>query len=81
MIINTRNKSYAPKGKYDPPCTSSSPSSYSPTSTIQVSKADDSQGIASLFPFPNTTFSLNWLILKLILPSWTWLSSLRNESI
>jgi hypothetical protein len=27
MIINTRNKSYASKGKYDPPRTSSSPSS------------------------------------------------------
>jgi hypothetical protein len=27
MIINTRNKFYASKGKYDPPRTSSSPSS------------------------------------------------------
>jgi hypothetical protein len=39
MIKNTKNKSYAPKGKYDPPCTSSSPSSSSPAATIQVSKA------------------------------------------
>jgi hypothetical protein len=30
MIINTRNKSYAPKGKYDPPRNSSSLSSSSP---------------------------------------------------
>jgi hypothetical protein len=29
MVINTRNKAYAPKGKFDPPCISSSPSPYS----------------------------------------------------
>jgi hypothetical protein len=34
MIINTRNKSYSPNGKYDPPHTSSSPSSSSVGSTI-----------------------------------------------
>jgi hypothetical protein len=50
MIINTRNKSYAPKGKYDHPCTSSSSSSSSPTSTVQVSKAPDSQGATSSLP-------------------------------
>jgi hypothetical protein len=50
MIINTRNKSYAPKGKYDPPHTSSSPSSSSPTSIVQVPKAPDSQGITPLLP-------------------------------
>jgi hypothetical protein len=33
------------KGKYDPPCTSSSPSSSLPTATVQVPKALDSQGI------------------------------------
>ena len=47
MIINTRNKSYAPKGKYDPPHTSSSPSSYSPVATVHVSKSHDSQGTTS----------------------------------
>jgi hypothetical protein len=47
MIINTRNKSYAPKGKYDPPHTSSSPSSSSPVATLQVPKASDSQGTNS----------------------------------
>jgi hypothetical protein len=47
MIINTRNKSYAPKGKYDPPCISSSPSSSSLASTVQVPKVLDSQGITS----------------------------------
>jgi hypothetical protein len=44
MIINTRNKAYAPKGKYDPPHNSSSPRSSSSASTVQVSKVPDSQG-------------------------------------
>ena len=47
MIINTRDKSYAPKGKYDPPRTSSSPSSSSLATTVPVSKALDSQGNTS----------------------------------
>jgi hypothetical protein len=34
MIINNRNKSYALKGKYDPPHTSSIPISYSPAAII-----------------------------------------------
>jgi hypothetical protein len=34
MIINTKNKSYAPKGKYDPPHNSSSPSSSSSTAIV-----------------------------------------------
>jgi hypothetical protein len=72
MIVNTRNKSYAPKGKYDPPRTSSSPSSYSPAAIVKVSKAPDSQGTTS--PLPNKTFSINWIILKLMPPSWTWFS-------
>jgi hypothetical protein len=50
MVINTKNKSYAPKGKYDPPRTSSSPSSSSPTATVQVSKTPDSQGTTSPLP-------------------------------
>jgi hypothetical protein len=43
MIINTRNKSYAPKRKYDPPRTSSIPISSSPITIVQVPKAPDSQ--------------------------------------
>jgi hypothetical protein len=34
MIINTRNKSYVPKGKYDPPRNSSIPSLSSPAAAI-----------------------------------------------
>jgi hypothetical protein len=34
MVINTRNKAYAPKGKFDPPCNSSSPSSSSLPATV-----------------------------------------------
>jgi len=43
MIINTRNKSYVPKGKYDPRRTCFSPSSSSPATNVKVSKAPDSQ--------------------------------------
>jgi ribonuclease HI len=50
MIINTRNKSYAPKIKYDPPHTSSSPSSSSPAAIVQVLKVLDSQGTTSPLP-------------------------------
>jgi hypothetical protein len=34
MVINIRNKAYAPKGKFDPPRSSSSPNSSSPAATI-----------------------------------------------
>jgi hypothetical protein len=47
MIINTRNKSYAPKGKDDPPRNSSSPSSSSPAATVQVPKVPESEGTIS----------------------------------
>jgi hypothetical protein len=61
MITNTRNKSYSPKGKYDPPRTSSSPSSSSPTTTVQVSKAPDSQGTTS--PLTSSKYNiLNQLV-------------------
>jgi hypothetical protein len=56
MIINTRNKSYAPKGKYDPPCNSSSPSSSSLAATVQVPKVPDSQGTIS--PLPSSKYYL-----------------------
>jgi hypothetical protein len=56
MIINTRNKSYASKGKYDPPRTSSSPSSSSPAATVQVTKTPDSQGTPS--PLPSSKYNI-----------------------
>jgi hypothetical protein len=51
MIINTRKKSYAPKGKYDPPYNSSSPSSSSPAATVRVPKVPNSQGTTSPLPY------------------------------
>jgi hypothetical protein len=56
MIINTRNKSYAPKIKYDPPRISSIPSSSSLDATIQVPKAPDSQGITP--PLPSSKYNI-----------------------
>jgi hypothetical protein len=56
MIINTRNKSYAPKGKYDPPRNYSSPSSSSPAAIVQVPKAPDSQGTTS--PLPSSKYNI-----------------------
>jgi hypothetical protein len=56
IIINTRNKSYAPKVKYDPLCSSSSPSSSSPTTTIQVPKVPESQGTTS--PLPSSKYNI-----------------------
>ena len=56
MIINTRNKSYSPKRKYDPPHTYSSPSSSSPAATIQVTKTLDSQGTPS--PLPSSKYNI-----------------------
>jgi hypothetical protein len=50
MIINTRNKSYTPKGKYDPPHNSFIPISSSLAITIQVPKVPDSQGITPPLP-------------------------------
>ena len=51
IIVDTRNKSYDPKGKYDPPRNYSSLSSSSPTTTFQVPKVPDSQGTTSPLPF------------------------------
>jgi hypothetical protein len=56
MIINTMNKSYVLKGKYDPPRTSSSPRSSSPTTTIHVYKIPDNQGTSS--PLPSSKFNI-----------------------
>jgi hypothetical protein len=33
-----------------------------PAATVQVTKTPDSQGNPPLFPLPNTTFSINWII-------------------
>jgi hypothetical protein len=61
MIINTRNKSYVLKGKYDPLHTSSSPISSSLAATVQVSKVLDCQGITS--PLPSSKYNiLNQLV-------------------
>jgi hypothetical protein len=56
VIINTRNKSYTPKGKFDPPRKSSSPNSSSPVATIQVPKVLDSQGTTS--PLPSSKYNI-----------------------
>jgi hypothetical protein len=56
MIINSRNKSYAAKGKYDPPPTSSRPSSSSLDVIVQVYKAHESQGTTS--PLPSSKYNI-----------------------
>jgi hypothetical protein len=56
MIINTRNKSYASKGKYDPPRTSSIPSSSSQVVVEQATKTRDSQGTPS--PLPSSKYNI-----------------------
>jgi hypothetical protein len=56
MIINTRKKSYASKGKYDPPHTSSSPSSSSQVVIVQATKTLDSQGVSS--PLPSSKYNI-----------------------
>jgi hypothetical protein len=56
MVINTRNKAYAPKGKFDPPRSSSSPSSSSTVATLQVPKVLESQGITP--PLPSSKYNI-----------------------
>jgi hypothetical protein len=56
MIINTKIKAYAPKGKFDSPCNSSSLISSSPVATIQVPKVPESQGITS--PLPSSKYNI-----------------------
>jgi hypothetical protein len=53
MFINSINKSYAPKGKFDPPCSSSRPSTSSPTTSVQGPKVPDSKEQLILFPLMN----------------------------
>jgi hypothetical protein len=54
VIINTRNKDYAPKDIFDPPCNSSSPSSSSPVAIVQVPNVPKNQGTTSPPPLPST---------------------------
>jgi hypothetical protein len=56
MIINTRNKSYDSKGEYDPPHTSSSPSSSSQDAIVHDTKTSDSQGVSS--PLPSSKYKI-----------------------
>ena len=56
MIINTRNKAYAPKGKFDPPRNSSSPSSSSHAASVQVPKVPDSQG--TTYSLPSSKYNI-----------------------
>jgi hypothetical protein len=56
MVINTRNKAYAPKGKFDPPCGSSNPSSSSTVVVPQVPKIPESQGITP--PLPSSKYNI-----------------------
>jgi hypothetical protein len=56
MVINTRNKAYAPKGKFDPPRSSSSPSSSSTVVALQVPKVPESQGIT--LPLPSSKYNI-----------------------
>jgi hypothetical protein len=50
MVINTKNKSYTAKGKYDLSCTSSTPSSSSQNVDTQVVRTSDNQGVSSSLP-------------------------------
>jgi hypothetical protein len=56
MVINTRNKSYAPKGKFDPPRSSSSLRSSSTTGTPQVPKIHEFQRITP--PLPSSKYNI-----------------------
>jgi hypothetical protein len=56
MVINTRNKSYTAKGKYDLPCTSSTPSSSSQSVDTQVVRTSDNQGVSS--PLPSSKYNI-----------------------
>jgi hypothetical protein len=47
MIINTRNKKYAPKGKYEPPYSSTTLTSYSHSTNVHIVKVPESQGVPS----------------------------------
>jgi hypothetical protein len=56
MVIDTMNKSYAMKGKYDLPRTSSTPSSSSQSVDTQVVRISDNQGVSS--PLPSSKYNI-----------------------
>jgi len=56
MVIDTMNKSYAMKGKYDLPRTSSTPSSSSQSVDAEVVKILDNQGVSS--PLPSSKYNI-----------------------
>ena len=56
MIINTRNKAYAPKGKFDPPYSYFGPSSSSIVATLQLPKVPEIQGITP--PLPSSKYNI-----------------------
>jgi hypothetical protein len=56
MVINTRNKTYTEKAKYDPPRTSSTPSSYSQSIDTQAVRISKNQGFPS--PLPSSKYNI-----------------------
>ena len=56
MVINTRNKYYTSKGKYDLPRTSSTPSSSSQSVDTQDVRTSDDQGVSS--PLPSSKYNI-----------------------
>ena len=56
MVINTRNKYYTSKGKYDLPCTSSTPRSSSQSVDTQYAIILDNRGVSS--PFPSSKYNI-----------------------
>jgi hypothetical protein len=56
MVVNTRNKSYTSKRKFDPPHTSSAPSSSSQSAYTQVVKTSSNKGVSS--PLPSSKYNV-----------------------
>jgi hypothetical protein len=67
MIINTMNKSYAPKWKYDPPRTSSTPASSSQGTNVQTVKIPKIQEVPS--PLPSSKYNILNQLDKIYSPS------------
>jgi hypothetical protein len=56
MVVNTRNKSYTTKRKFDLPYTSSAPSSSSPNVDTQAVRTSSDQGVSS--PLPSYKYNI-----------------------
>jgi hypothetical protein len=56
MVVNTRNKSYTSKRKFDPPRTSSAPSSSSQSVDTQAVRTSSNQGVSS--PLPSSKYNI-----------------------